>query len=112
MKANDVRAYLEGIVRGAFGHIWLGSTKGGISGGLGTSGAIGVFHAGVEAGWWEGLTRCAAGGAMSLDDLLAAPIVRCDQVQWELLGISMAGWNAILSLGGALTVALLLGKRR
>ena len=41
-----------------------------------------------------------------------APIVRCDQVQWELLGISMAGWNAIISLGGALGVALLLGKRR
>lgn len=79
---------------------------------IAVSGAIGVFHAGVEAGWWEGLTRCAAGGAMSLDDLLAAPIVRCDQVQWELLGISMAGWNAILSLGGALIVALLLGKRR
>ena len=46
MKANDVRAYLEGIVRGAFGHIWLGSTKGGISVGLGTSGAIGVFPGG------------------------------------------------------------------
>ena len=46
MKANDVRAYLEGIVRSAFGHIWLGSTKGGISGGLGTSGAIGVFPGG------------------------------------------------------------------
>ncbi len=79
--------------------------------GIAISGAIGLFHAGVEAGWWEGLTTCTASGAMNLDDLLAAPIVRCDEVQWSLLGISMAGWNAILSLGGALGVAVLLGKR-
>ncbi len=79
--------------------------------GIAVSGAIGVFHAGVEAGWWEGFTTCTASGPMNLDDLLAAPIVRCDEVQWSLLGISMAGWNAILSLGGALGIAALLGKR-
>src|SRR5690606_27513642 len=66
---------------------------------IAVSGAIGVFHAGVELGWWEGLTRCTAGGSMTLDDLMNVPLVRCDQVQWSLLGISMAGWNAILSLG-------------
>lgn len=70
------------------------------------SGAIGVFHAGVELGLWEGLTRCTA-GATSLDDILNAPLIRCDQVQWSLLGISMAGWNAILSLGGAALIAIL-----
>ena len=79
--------------------------------GSASSGAIGVFHAGVEAGWWEGLTTCTSSGPMNLDDLLAAPIVRCDEVQWSLIGISMAGWNAIVSLGGALGVAVLLGKR-
>lgn len=79
--------------------------------GIAISGAIGVFHAGVEAGWWEGLTTCTSSGPMNLDDLLAAPIVRCDEVQWSLIGISMAGWNAIVSLGGALGVAVLLGKR-
>ena len=76
------------------------------------SGAIGVFHAGVELGWWEGITRCTGGGAMSLDDLMSAPIIRCDQVQWELLGISMAGWNAIISLGSAAFITLLLARRK
>src|SRR5215203_5189179 len=66
---------------------------------IAVSGAIGVFHAGVELGWWEGLTRCTAGGALSLEDLMNVPLVRCDQVQWLWLGISMAGWNALLSLG-------------
>ena len=74
------------------------------------SGAIGVFHAGVELGWWQGLTRCTAGGAISLDDLMQVPLIRCDQVQWSLLGISMAGWNAILSLGAAALIGLLMTK--
>ena len=76
------------------------------------SGAIGVFHAGVELGWWEGLTRCTAGGALTLDDLMNVPLVRCDQVQWSLLGVSMAGWNAIISLGSAGLIALLLARGR
>ena len=79
---------------------------------IAASGAIGVFHAGVELGWWEGLTRCTAGGAISLDDLMKVPLVRCDQVQWSLLGISMAGWNAILSLGSTAVIALLLMRGR
>ena len=72
---------------------------------IAVSGAIGVFHAGVELGWWEGVTHCTATGATSLQDILNVPLVRCDQVQWEFLGISMAGWNAILSLGGAAVIA-------
>jgi disulfide bond formation protein DsbB len=68
------------------------------------SGAIGVFHAGVEIGWWEGITQCTATGATSLQDILNVPLVRCDQVQWEFLGISMAGWNAIISLTGAAAI--------
>ena len=79
--------------------------------GVAVSGAIGAFHAGVEYGWWEGLTTCSTGGAMSLDDIMAVPLIRCDQVQWTLLGISLAGFNAIFSLGGALAVALLARKR-
>ena len=78
---------------------------------IAVSGAIGVFHAGVELGWWQGLTSCTAGGAMTLDDLLNVPLVRCDQVQWSLLGISMAGWNAIISLGSAALIALLATRR-
>jgi disulfide bond formation protein DsbB len=79
---------------------------------IAVSGAIGVLHAGVELGWWEGLTRCTAGGALTLDQLMNVPLVRCDQVQWSLLGISMAGWNAILSLGAAAVIALLLARGR
>ena len=79
---------------------------------IAVSGAIGVFHAGVELGWWQGLTRCTAGGALSLDDLMNVPLVRCDQVQWSWLGISMAGWNAILSLGSATVIAGLLARGR
>ena len=74
---------------------------------IAVSGAIGVFHAGVELGWWEGVTTCTATGVTSLQDILAVPLVRCDQIQWSFLGISMAGWNAILSLGGAALVAVL-----
>ena len=71
------------------------------------SGAIGVFHAGVELGWWEGFTTCTATGARNLQDILNTPLIRCDQVQWSFLGISMAGWNAILSLGGAVSIVAL-----
>ncbi|MCF2515796.1 disulfide bond formation protein B [Sphingomonas sp. G124] len=76
------------------------------------SGAIGVFHAGVELGYWEGITRCTATGATSLEDILKVPLVRCDQVQWSLFGVSMAGWNAIFSLGGAALIAILAGRRK
>ncbi len=79
---------------------------------IAVSGLIGVFHAGVELGWWEGLTRCTAGGAMTLDDLMNVPLVRCDQVRWSLLGISMAGWNAIISLGSAAVIGGLLARSR
>lgn len=71
------------------------------------SGAIGVFHAGVEIGWWEGITQCTATSATSLQDIMNVPLVRCDQVQWDFLGISMAGWNAIISLLGAAAIVAL-----
>lgn len=69
---------------------------------------IGAFHAGVEQGWWPGPTACSGGdiGSLSTDDLMNqimnAPLVRCDDIAWSLAGISMAGWNAILSLALAL----------
>lgn len=77
---------------------------------IAVSGAIGVFHAGVEYGWWQGLTRCSSGGAMTLDEIMNVPLVRCDQVQFSFLSVSMAGWNAIISLGSAAVVAFLLGR--
>jgi disulfide bond formation protein DsbB len=79
---------------------------------IAVSGAIGVYHAGVEAKIFEGFTQCTAvGKGLSTADLLKqithAPLIRCDQVQFRFLGISMAGWNAILSLGGAALILLL-----
>lgn len=86
---------------------------------IATSGAIGVFHAGVEYHWWNGITACTqtvSTAGLSTDAalkaILGAPIVRCDTPQWSLFGISLAGFNAIFSLGGALLIAILLGKRR
>ena len=78
---------------------------------IAVSGGIGVFHAGVEMGWWEGVTHCTATGASSLEDILSVPLIRCDQVQWDFLGVSMAGWNAILSLVGAALIAFLATRR-
>ena len=80
------------------------------------SGFTGVYHAGVEAGIFEGLTQCAAigGGGSSADilaDIMTTPLVRCDQVQWSFLGISMAGWNALISISSALVI-LWLSLRR
>ena len=76
------------------------------------SGAIGVYHAGVEVGIFEGFTTCTTTRGMTLQDIVSAPLVRCDQVQWSLFGISMAGWNAILSLTGAALIAALTLKAR
>lgn len=82
------------------------------AGGLATSGLIGAFHAGVEYGWWPGITGCAAapgtGTGSALDNILAAPIIRCDVAPWSFLGISLAGWNALFSTGTALTIWSLL----
>ncbi len=78
------------------------------------SGAIGAYHAGVEYGWWEGLTACsslATGGGDPLEAIMNAPLVRCDEVQWSVFGISLAGWNALISTAAGLTILQLLGLR-
>lgn len=77
------------------------------------SGAIGVFHAGVEYGWWPGITTCSttAAGA-SLEDIMRAPVVRCDVPQWTLLGISLAGYNAIISFVAGFAILGLLRRGR
>ncbi|MCE8546282.1 disulfide bond formation protein B [Ruegeria pomeroyi] len=82
-----------------------------------TTAGIGLYHAGVEQGWWEGPTTCTSGpiGGLSAEQLMAqimeAPLVRCDEIPWDLFGISMAGWNGLVSLGLAL-VWLLAATRR
>ncbi len=81
---------------------------------IAVSGAIGIFHAGVEYGFWEGVTTCAtgAGGPVTLESIMDAPLVRCDAVQWSLFGISLAGFNAIFSLAAAALVLTLLRAKR
>ncbi|MEP3225380.1 MAG: disulfide bond formation protein B [Parasphingorhabdus sp.] len=77
------------------------------------SGLIGGFHAGVEYGWWDGITACAstvpAGGDM-LESIMNAPLVRCDVAPWSLMGISLAGFNFLLSVGGAMLILGLIAK--
>lgn len=71
-----------------------------------TSAGIGVFHAGVELGWWAGLASCSAGSIAGIStadllnpDVVVAAPVRCDQPAWAMAGLSMAGWNAVISVG-------------
>lgn len=85
---------------------------------IGIGGGIGLFHAGVEYGWWQGLTACSTspvGGSSAdiLNQIMATPITRCDVAAWSLLGISMAGYNGLLSGAAALAIlALLLREGR
>jgi disulfide bond formation protein DsbB len=76
--------------------------------GILASGLIGGFHAGVEYGWWQGLTACTASpfaaGGDPLDAIMKAPLIRCDVAPWSLFGISLAGWNFLFSTAGALAV--------
>jgi disulfide bond formation protein DsbB len=83
---------------------------------IAVSGAIGVFHAGVEYHWWQGITACTApigqGDPMDLlNQALRRPLVRCDVPQWSLFGISLAGFNAIFSLGGAVAIFALAPRK-
>ncbi len=79
------------------------------------SGLIGGFHAGVEYGWWEGITGCATipsgpGAAASVMDT-STPLVRCDVAPWSLFGISLAGWNFLFSCLGGITILGLTAKQ-
>jgi len=80
--------------------------------------AIGLFHVGVEQDWWEGPTACSViGGGQTAEDIfaavMAAPVIRCDETPWALFGISMAGYNAIISfLMGGLVLWLSMTRRR
>ena len=80
------------------------------------SGLIGAYHAGVEYHWWEGFTACTStadlSGGNALDAILNAPMIRCDQAQWTLAGISLAGFNFLFSGAGALLAVMLLSRSR
>jgi disulfide bond formation protein DsbB len=65
---------------------------------------LGTYHAGVEWGFWQGPTDCTGpvgnlGSAGTLLERLdTAKVIRCDEVQWRFLGLSLAGYNVLISL--------------
>lgn len=70
------------------------------------SAGLAAYHVGVEQHWWQGPAMCAflgQGTPDNIEDLfsqiMATPIVHCDEVQWSMFGISMAGYNVLMSLG-------------
>ncbi|WP_299360334.1 disulfide bond formation protein B [uncultured Paracoccus sp.] len=79
---------------------------------------IAGYHAGVEWGWWAGPSACTGSlgdlTALSTTDLMtrlnAAPVVRCDQPALVVLGLSMAGWNALASAGLSVLWAISLSR--
>lgn len=79
--------------------------------------AIGAYHTGVERGWWDGPAACSGSGASNMsaedlyDQIMAAPLVRCDEVAWQMLGLSMASWNMLASLGLAAIWAVAITRR-
>ena len=78
------------------------------------SGVIGAFHAGVEYNWWEGLTACTANASAGNDPLasiMAAPIVRCDVAPWTLGGVSLAGFNFLISTAAGVAILVLIRRR-
>ena len=80
--------------------------------------AIGVYHSGVEWKWWPGPQDCSGpiNSFGSAGDLLrqmqATSVVRCDEVQFRFLGLSLAGYNALICLALAAVSAWGLVRRR
>ena len=65
---------------------------------------LGVYHSGVEWKWWPGPQECTGAPSFgTVEDLQQklknAVLVRCDEAQWRFLGLSLAGYNVLISLG-------------
>ncbi|GAC1412518.1 MAG: disulfide bond formation protein B [Novosphingobium sp.] len=79
---------------------------------IGVSAGIGLLHAGVEYHWWTGPTACSTtrieGDALSA--IMNAPLVRCDTAAWTLFGVSLAGYNFLVSSIGSIAVLGLLAR--
>ncbi len=78
--------------------LWLGGVAS-----LSTA-AIAAYHSGIEQKWWQGPDTCTSGSIDGLSteqlmaQIMAAPIIRCDEIAWSFLSLSMASWNLIASL--------------
>ncbi len=71
------------------------------------------YHVGVEQKWWKGPDTCTSAGINQdadmeslFDSMMEASPVLCDEIAWEMFGISMAGYNLLISFGVGLFVAL------
>jgi disulfide bond formation protein DsbB len=82
-------------------------------------GAVAVYHAGVEYGWFAGPTSCSGSGpvATTIEELrrqlLSQPVVRCDEPAWTMFGVSMAGYNVLASavlVAGSIFAATLMRR--
>lgn len=76
------------------------------------------YHTGVEQKWWQGPDTCTASGLSQatdmeslFDSMMEASPVLCDDIAWELFGISMAGYNLLISFIVGLFVALTLASK-
>ena len=72
---------------------------------------VSIYHVGVEQHWWQGLGSCGGNLDMPMTlealkkQIMSMPVVRCDDVVFSFLGVSMAGYNALISIlvgGGGL----------
>jgi disulfide bond formation protein DsbB len=72
---------------------------------------LAVYHAGIEWRWWQGPQACSGGAGLTgtLPDLSNLRVIRCDQAALRILGLSLAGWNALISL---LTAGIALAATR
>jgi disulfide bond formation protein DsbB len=85
-----------------------------------TGAVLGGYHAGVEWGFWPGPPDCSgpladlnSGGGSLLEQLNGnLHIVRCDQAAWRFLGISLAGYNTLISLAMAAVSGYALSRRK
>lgn len=78
---------------------------------------IALYHSGIEQDWWDGPASCTASndiGSLTVEELMAqieaAPLIRCDEIAWNFLGLSMANWNGLATLGLAAIWGLALVK--
>lgn len=71
--------------------VWLGNM------------VFGIWHSGIEWGWWQGPTACTGSGELSALPDLTKPAAMCDKPAIRIFGLSLAGWNAIVSLALAIT---------
>jgi disulfide bond formation protein DsbB len=76
--------------------------------------ATGVYHAGIEWQWWPGPGECSGGFALQWGEggIVDTPIIRCDEASWRFLGLSFAGWNAVISAILAIVAAYGATRRR